>query len=61
MREKIAAKLTIDKASKMTVSGRKEIAKWLLEHSKMITREGHKYSDRFTGKYLYFEKEGGTN
>lgn len=53
-KEKSAAVLTINGASKMSRKGRAEIAAWLRHQANSLTNLGDKYSEgRFTARYLY--------
>jgi len=46
------ATVTIRRASRMTKRGRRSLAAWLRRHAKMLERQGDRYSDRFTGRYI---------
>jgi hypothetical protein len=59
MTEKSAAVLTIFKANEMTEQGRRDIARWLRRHANWLVKEGDNYSERFTGRYIYMEGDGG--
>lgn len=53
MKEHSAAIITVKRASDMTKTGRRAIAKWLRRHADLLEREGHVYASRFTGRYIY--------
>lgn len=50
--EKAIATFTVHRAADMTPAGRAEIAAWLREQAKNITRDGKRYSGRFTARYM---------
>ena len=52
-KEKSAAILTIHDAVNMSAKGKQKIAQWLQGQAKSLVKEGHKYSKRFTARYLY--------
>lgn len=52
-KEQSAAIVTIKDAGSMTRRGRKAVADWLRKHATWLEKDGHAYSKRFTGRYLY--------
>lgn len=52
-KEKTAAVVTVYDLNKMTVAGRKKIAKWLRSRANVVEKHGDLYAKRFTQRYLY--------
>ncbi len=50
---KLAATLTIHDVSKMTPSGRSDVAKWLRRHADGLVKEGPTYASVFTARLRY--------
>lgn len=61
MKERTAAKLTIEAPGRMTKKGRKAIAAWLRRHADNLAEYGDKYAITgwFTARYVYTEDENG--
>lgn len=55
-RLKVAATLTVHRASDMTPLGRKQVAQWLREQARFLVRSGADYSRRYTARYYYRER-----
>jgi len=53
MKRKSAAIVTIHHAPKMTIVGRKAIAKWLRAQAVFLVKYGNKLAPRFTARYGY--------
>ena len=53
---KSAAVLTVKDADKMTKSGRRQIAKWLLQQAKYLVQFGDQYGPTLRARYLYPDK-----
>ena len=50
--ERAVATFTIHGAARMTPAGRKFIATWLRDQATNLLRDGDKYSERFTARYI---------
>jgi hypothetical protein len=50
---KVAAVLTINRASDMTKKNKNNIADWLRKQAKALIKDGHLYSKRIRIRYLY--------
>lgn len=53
---KRVALLTIQSPGKMTVKGRRDVARWLRETAAKLVKEGHRYTDsrsRHSFNYFY--------
>ena len=55
--DKTVAKLSIFGASQMGNEGRAEVAEWLRRQANSLVKDGHNYSERFTGRYIVPGKE----
>lgn len=52
-KHKSAAVLTVFDAAKMTLKGRRDIAKWLQRQANTILTNSKRLSSRFTARYMY--------
>ena len=52
-KEQSAATLTIFDGPRMTADGRRSIAAWLQRQARALVKDGGKYCNRFTARYLY--------
>lgn len=51
-KDRVHARLTVNRASKMTKAGRRAIARWLLRQAQFLIAEGPNFSNRFVAKYM---------